>query len=189
MGETAVSVQSRCHYARTSRSRSAPQRSTMTELARLYAQIALLQRGPQDIPASMLVLAATVLGYFVINFAVSVMLPPFPGPWLGHLVVETLFTLAWYAVLLRISGRPERFAQTSSAIFGYQAVLAPIWIACMWMVSRVGKDSTWQLPVVVLSIVLFLWVVTVNTQILRAALEWPTIVGYLIIAAVFPAPR
>jgi heme A synthase len=48
--------------------------------------------------------------------------------------------------------------------------------------------------------VLFLWVVTVNTQILRAALEWPPIacvglviaqvfVGYLIIAAVFPMSR
>ena len=171
----------------------------MTELVRLYAQIALLKRGPQDIPASMLVLVATVLGYFVINFALSVLLP-MPGPWVGQLVAETVFTLAWYALLLRLAGRPERFAQTSSAVFGYQAVLAPIWVTSMWIVSRVGKDPTWQFPAVVLAIGLFLWLVTVNTQILRAALEWPlfvcvgvvvaqVIVGYLIISALFPVPR
>jgi hypothetical protein len=172
----------------------------MTELMRLYAQIALLRRGPQDIPASTFVLIVTVLGYFVINFAVSLLLPPIPGPWLGHLGVEMLFTLAWYALLLRIAGKPERFAQTTSAVFGYQGVLAPIWIASMWLVGRAGKDPTWQFPIVMLSIMLFLWIVTVNTQILRAALEWPAIacvgivalqvvLGYLLLSTVFPVAR
>jgi hypothetical protein len=172
----------------------------MTELVRLYAQIALLRRGPQDIPGSSLVLIATVLGYFVINFAVSLALPPIQGPWFGHLVVEIIFMLIWYGMLLRLARKPERFNQTTSAVFGYQAVLAPIWIASMWMVSRAGKDPTWQFPLFMLAIVLFLWMVTVNSQILRAALEWPAVVcvaivavqivaGYLLLSTIFPPPR
>lgn len=172
----------------------------MTELVRLYAQIATLKRGPQDVPASTFVLAATVAGYFLVNLAVSLVLPPIAGPWFWHLVVEVLFLLAWYALLLRVARRPERFTQTASAVFGYQAVLAPIWIAAMWLVGKVARDPTWQFPVVILAIMLFLWIVTVNSQILRAALEWPAIacvalvalqvvVGYFVLAAVFPVPR
>jgi hypothetical protein len=172
----------------------------MTELVRLYADIALLRRGPQDVPASTLVLVATIAGYFIINFAVSLALPPIPGPWLPHLVVDTLFMLAWYALLLRIAGKSERFAQTTSAVFGYQGVLAPIWIASMWIVARAPKDSAWQLMIFGLAVVLFLWIVTVNSQILRAALEWPaaTCVGivalqvvasHLLLSALFPVPH
>jgi hypothetical protein len=35
----------------------------MRELVKLYTQIALLRRGPQDLPASALLLAFTILAY------------------------------------------------------------------------------------------------------------------------------
>src|SRR6516164_2180970 len=122
------------HYARRAR---IPK--DMSEFIRLYTQIALLRRGPQDLPASRLLLALTVAGYLAINFTVSSLLPQ-GGPWLEALLVATLFTLLWLA------GRPERTLQTTSAVFGFQAVLTPLVDSCAWLVRRFSEDSPWQIP-------------------------------------------
>src|SRR6516164_10676538 len=105
------------HYARRAR---IPK--DMSELIRLYAQIALLRRGPQDLPASRLLLALTVGAFLAVHFAVSSLLPP-DNRWPGILVVATLFTLLWYVLVLRLAGRPERTLQTTTAVFGFQTVL------------------------------------------------------------------
>jgi hypothetical protein len=144
----------------------------MRELVRLFAQIALMRRGPQDLPASAAVLAATAAGFVIINCLVSVALPPIPGPWFGHLVVEVVFTFVWYALLLQILRRPERFLQTTTAVFGYQAVLAPLWIAAVWLVRQFADDDTWRLPISVLGLAIVVWKVAVNASVLKAALEW-----------------
>src|SRR5579863_3792893 len=74
----------------------------MQELVRLFAQIALLRKGPQDLPASLALLGATAAVFVIINCAVSLVLPPIPGPWFWQLLIEVLFTYAWYALLLRL---------------------------------------------------------------------------------------
>src|SRR6266446_7635450 len=91
----------RAHYARP-----APAPEVMTELIQLFAQIALLRRGPQDLPASTLLLALTVLGYLGVNLVVSSVLPPVKG-WPAQVLVDTLFMLAWYVALLKLLGRSE----------------------------------------------------------------------------------
>lgn len=172
----------------------------MTELIRLFAQIALLRQGPQDVPASGLLLAATVLGYSVVNIAVSLVMPPIAGPWLKHLLVEIAFLLAWYALLLRFVGRPERYPQTATAVFGYQAVLSPLWIASSWLIQRFAEVPAWQFPVSLIGLVLLVWMIVVNSNILKSALEWPMascvalvilqiIAGQLLIFALFPPPQ
>ena len=146
----------------------------MKELVRLFVQIALMRKGPQDLPASSALLAATAAGFFAINCLVSFMLPPIPGPWFGHLVVEVAFIFLWYALLLRLLRRPERFVQTTTAVFGYLAVLAPVWIGTVWLVRRLADDDTWRLPVAVLGLVVIVWRLAANAHVLKAALEWGT---------------
>jgi hypothetical protein len=155
----------------------------MKELVRLFVQIALMRRGPQDLPASATVLAATAAGYFLINCVVSAVLPPIKGPWFGHLIVDVLFTLAWYALLLRIIGRPERFLQTSTAVFGYQAVLSPFWIASIWLIQQFAEGDAWRFPVVMLGLAIVVWLVAANARVLKAALEWamPSCVALVIL--------
>ena len=70
----------------------------------------------------------------LLSAAVSAALPALPGPWIAHLLVEALFTVVWYWLLLRVFGKPERFLQTTSAVFGYQTVIAPLMIASTWLV-------------------------------------------------------
>jgi hypothetical protein len=171
----------------------------MGEFIRLYAQIALLRRGPQDLPASPLLLVLTVGAFLAVNFAVSSVLPP-DGHWHESLLVATLFTLLWYVLLLRLAGRPERTLQTTTAVFGFQTVLAPLVIACGWLIRRIGEGSPWQLPVVCAGLLVLAWVIAANSYIVKVALEWSvsssvvlvileTVVGWLLQLALLPSVK
>jgi len=144
----------------------------MTELLRLFTQIALLRKGPQDLPASPILLALTIFGYFVIHLVVGTALPPMPGPWINHLILDIVFTFCWYALLLYVAKKPERFLQTTTAVYGYQTVLSPLLVAALWLQRRFEQDSLWQFPVTLVSLALLIWIIAANSHIVKAALEW-----------------
>src|SRR5256714_13096653 len=156
----------RAHYARR-----APASEVMKELIQLFAQIALLRRGPQDLPASTRLLALTVSAYLGVNLVVSSVLPPVKS-WPAQVLVDTLFTLAWYVALLKLLGRSERILQTATAVFGLQGLLSPLLIASDWLMLRFGEDALWQVPVACAGLLLIIWLVAASSQIVKAALEW-----------------
>jgi hypothetical protein len=145
----------------------------MREVVRLFVQIALLRRGPQDLPASTLLLVATVIGYTAVIVVISSLLPP-ANAWNSQLLVYVLFTLAWYIGMLRLLGRPERTVQTITAVFGLQAVVSPPMIVSEWLMRRFGQDSDWQLPIAAGSLVLVIWLIAALSHVVKAALEWST---------------
>ena len=157
----------------------------MREAIRLYVQIALLRRGPQDLPVSRLLLILTVCGYAAVNALVSSVLPPGAG-WPPQLAVDVLFTLAWYAALLQLTGRSERFLQTATAVFGFRSVLSPLLIASEWLMRRYGQDTTWQLPIAVGGLALVIWLIAANSHVVKAALDWSSVASVaLVILQVF----
>ncbi len=159
----------------------------MQELIRLFTQIALLRRGPQDLPASVLLLVLTLVGYLAVNALMSAILPPVSG-WPLQLLADTLFTLAWYVALLQLVGRPERILQTGTAVFGFQIVLSPPLIASEWLMRRFGGDAMWQLPIAIVGLVLVVWLIAANGHVVKAALEWSrTSSIMLVIAQIFSA--
>jgi hypothetical protein len=183
----------RAHYARR-----APVSKDMREIIRLYTQIAVLRRGPQDVPASLLLLVLTVAGYLAVNYLVSSALPP-DDHWRAPLLVDTAFMLVWYVALLKLLGRPERILQTVTALFGFQSVLAPLLIATQWLMRRFGQDDSWQMAVTCLGLLLFAWLIAANSHVVKAALEWSgsasvalvilqLLAGWLVMFALF-APK
>ncbi|HEU4626065.1 MAG TPA: hypothetical protein VFS52_14955 [Steroidobacteraceae bacterium] len=152
----------------------------MTELLRLFTQIALSRKGPQDLPASPLLLGLTVLGYFLVNYVVNLLMPAVDA-WRLHLLVDVAFTLAWYSILLRAFGKPERFLQTATAIFGYQIVIAPLWIAAAYFLRRYTDNEVLQLPAALIGLALLFWVIRAGGYILKAALELPMIACVVLI--------
>jgi len=165
--------------------RSAPVLKAMTELVKLFTQIALLRRGPQDLPASLLLLVLTVLAYLVVNLLLYALLPPANAAELhafpAQLLVDTAFTLLWYVVLLRLAGRPERTLQTSTAVFGLQIVLTPLLCFESWLGPRVAQDTTWMVPVGLFAIVVAVWWIAANSHIVKAALEWSSTVSVVLV--------
>jgi hypothetical protein len=165
--------------------RSAPVLKAMWELVKLFTQIALLRRGPQDLPASMLLLALTVLAYLGMNIVMNSLLPaasvaavgakatdPDASSWPAQLLLDSAFTLVWYVGLLRVARRPERTLQTTTAVFGFQIVLAPLLFLSSWLWPRFMHDTTWGVPVALFGIVLLIWLIAANSHIVKAALEW-----------------
>ena len=160
-----------CTIGRPNYAQAVPVPKVMREVIRLYVQIALLRRGPQDLPASRLLLILTVCGYAAVNALVSSLLPPSTG-WPPQLAIDVLFTLAWYAALLQLTGRSERFLQTATAVFGFQTVLSPLLIGSEWLMRRFGQDTTWQLPIAVAALALVIWLIAANSHVVKAALDW-----------------
>ena len=173
----------------------------MKQLIQLFAQIALLRRGPQDLPASTLLLALTVSGYLCVNLVVSGLMPPVLGwPEPAQVLVDAVFTLAWYVALLKLFGRSERILQTATAVFGFQVVLSPLLIASDWLVLRFGQDALWQVPVVSAGLLLLIWLIAAYSQIVKAALEWSSpasvvlailqvLTGQMLLVALFPSAK
>jgi hypothetical protein len=169
----------------------------MKELFRVFTLIALSRKGPQDLPASPILLALTVVGYYLVNFGINLLMPAVDS-WRVHLIVDVAFTLGWYAVLLRAFGKPERFLQTATAMFGYQLVLAPLWIAAIYLSRRFTEDSVWQFPAAVIGLAIAIWIIRAGGYVLKAALELPMIAcvvlivlqilaGQLVLVALTPA--
>jgi len=144
----------------------------MKEIIQLFAAITVAKKGPQDVPASSALMLLTVLGYFAVNVVITIILPPMSIPWMLPLLIDIVFTLGWNFLLLRVVGRPERFMQTTTAVFGYRALLTPLWVLTMWLVTRFQNDPGWQFPIALVGLAVVIWVIAVNSHILKAALEW-----------------
>jgi hypothetical protein len=168
----------------------------MKEILRLFMQIALLRRGPQDLPASRLLLALTVIGYLAVNLVVESALQP-DYHWSGPLLADAAFMLLWYIGALRLAGRPERILQTVTAIFGFQGVLSPLLIGSEWLMRRFHDDATWQAAVTCMGLLLLAWLIAANSHIVKQALEWSgtasvalvilqIVAGWVVVFTLFP---
>jgi len=144
----------------------------MSDIVRLYARIALLRSGPQDVPASVLLLALTALAYAFANVLAKWLLPAVDAPWVLMLTLDVAFTLCWYALLLRAVRKPERFLQTATAVFGLRTLVAPLLLAAGGLLQHLGETNVWQLPVRTVCVALAIWFIAANSHVLRAALEW-----------------
>ncbi|MFI4913634.1 MAG: hypothetical protein ACHQAR_00345 [Steroidobacterales bacterium] len=145
----------------------------LSALARLYFDIAIWRRGPQDVPAVGILLPFTIAVYFLLNAALAGLGIEPARAWLEQLVVDVGFTALWYWALLALTRRRARYAQTVCAIFGYQAVLTPLSGLADFLVQRFGSDTVLQVPVYGVFFGLLLWTVIATAHILRAALERP----------------
>ena len=141
---------------------------------RVMIGIVRLKNGPEDLPVSapLLVLAIVLAA---IPDALTFAIVPTPAeisP--GLLIVIGVVTkLVWYGALLRLAGRPERFLQTLTAVFGYRIILAPALVFTGWFVVTYQKDPTWYVPATLLRSIVEIWALVILARILRSATQWP----------------
>jgi hypothetical protein len=177
---------------------SDPNPSGLVHLARLYTDIAFFRRGPEDVPFSRRSLGVTVIAYMLLSLALSSLMPAVPDSRFVLIVVDSALGLAWYWVVLKLAGRPERFLQTVAAIFGFQTVLQPAFVSVTWLFLTYMKDPVWQAPVSLLLLLLAIWMLAVNTRILKSATGWKqfacvavvmlqSLLGRFIETSLFPA--
>lgn len=107
---------------------------------RIFLDIVLWRRGPQDLPVSGLLLAVTVVAYVAVSIVQIALLDESASSWLFFLVVDPLLLAAWVWLLLRLYGKSERFLQTASAVFGTGAVLGlALYLPLQVLVMALGE--------------------------------------------------
>jgi hypothetical protein len=148
----------------------------MQALVRVFWDIALLRRGPRDVPASGALLVLTALAYAAIGALQSLLLD---GP--EHVLLRTVADLGLtggvFAACLALGGRRHRLLQTLTAVLGTSALLALPLLALQVAGWQHGPDGPVALLLELLQLPLLAWYVLVLGHIVRSALEAPLITG------------
>jgi len=146
-------------------------RSGVARLARLYVDIALWRRGPQDLPAVGILLPLTIGAYVLVSVALGELTPQLRPGWTPQVLSDAAFLALWYWLLLALARRRERYAQTAAALFGLQTVLAGPSIVCAWLLQRFAHDPVWLTLTYIGALAVLVWTMIAIGHVLRAALE------------------
>lgn len=146
----------------------------MVALIRLFIDIAMLRRGPEDAPHSVPVLVFTAAACFLVGVLLVFTLMPKPAGAAAALAADVLFTVGWFALLMRVFGRPERYVQTTIAILGCQLILTPSLLAVQALATRVPQDGVLVVLVVLFFLANVVWLLAAHARILKQALDQPT---------------
>ena len=110
------------------------------QFLRIFLDIVLWRRGPQDLPASSLLLAVSAAAYVAVSAVQLALLRESAATWLFFLVFDPLLLGSWVWLVLRLFGQAERFLQTASAMFGAGAVLGlGLYLPLQLVVSGLGQ--------------------------------------------------
>lgn len=160
---------------------------------RLFLDIVMHRRGPQDVPAGQGVFLVALAGYVVVGAAV--LWPSADGlsELLGQVGVDLVLLVGCCGGLLIATGRAARFGQTLTALFGTGALLSAAALPFVWIVARSLGDpgappETLPPPALLSTLALFgllLVSLLVTGHILRHALDWSYAAGVLAATAYF----
>ena len=149
----------------------------MNPLFKAFLDLCLFRAGPQDLPTSTWLRNATLVGYFLVSAALSILVVPEFSSLLAALLDTFLLALLAVGSLWLLSKR-ERINQTLTAIYGsgvlFNLAIAPLAIIYLSMDKQAG-------PLLATGITaLGLWNLAVLGNILRHALNLPLLAGMAI---------
>jgi hypothetical protein len=131
------------------------------------------RKGPEDMPASNVLLLAAIGGGVLLRLLMLLIPSPEPtGNPVVLIALELGICLAGVKLALRSAGHPDRFTQTATAILGCQLVMGPALLAGRWFMltylDHPGMGSVARLVYVVVAV----WLLAVTVRILRSATGW-----------------
>lgn len=166
-------------------------RIPMQALLKLFTDIVLHRRGPQDVPASPAVLWIALLAYVGLGSASLAIGAEDPGEVLGQIAVDLALVVGGFGILLVLAGKGHRLRQTLAALFGTGALLSAASLPFLWMAGPApgaGEEVTQGILLASLALVILLFAsLMVTGHILRSALDWPYAGGVLAAVVYFAA--
>ena len=149
-----------------------------------FVEIALLRKGPQDLPA-LGFLVALALG---LHIGVSILWVQIsPETMYEAAIGEVLNVVLLYLLvggLLRFVGQPSRFNATLSALLGSEAVISAAAIPAVLLIGMPQDPEQIGTPHMLLIVATAVWNITVMAHILRLATGLSRLVA-VAIAVVF----
>jgi hypothetical protein len=148
-------------------------RPVLIDALKIYLDILLLRRGPEDVPSSPSLLLATLALFITANVVLRSLVPPAQDVWPIGLAVSIAFGLLWYRMLLTVFGRPERYLQLVTAVFGVATLLSPLLVPLGSVLEARAQAEADPPAWTILLLPLLIFSVYVNARILGAAIERP----------------
>jgi hypothetical protein len=147
--------------------------------------IILLRGGPEQLPASTGLLAVVVALNVAVSALIYSLIPNAPNNWQTQLIVGTVVSLLWFRVAFSLANKPERFLQTSTAIFGITTLFIPALIPMIaTLLPYIEKPDPTVNPPAALSLlaaVLGIWLLIIQVRIVRSAFEWHLVAAIIFI--------
>jgi len=113
------------------------------QFLRIFIDIVLWRRGPQDLPVSGLLLAVAVAGYIAVSVVQLALLGESAATWLFFVIIDPLLFAAWVWLVLKVFSHPERFLQTATAVFGTGALLGiGLYLPLQLLATGLGQGPT-----------------------------------------------
>jgi len=146
-----------------------------------FVEICLLRKGPQDLPASAVLLRLVILFYVLSGLLVLMVGRTFADLFSIILLIalDIVILSGLIYAILQVLGFLSRFLQTLTALFGtgtlLQLLILPL---AVWMES-VGIDSTGVVLPWLLSQLLLIWSLVITGFILQQAFSVSRLAGLL----------
>ncbi len=155
------------------------------QFLRIFLDIVLWRRGPQDLPASPLLVWLTLVAYLAVSALQLLLLGESGFAWFLFLAVDPLLLTGSVWLLLRLYGRTERFQQTAAAVLGTGALLGLVlYLPLQMLLGALGlapSSGVAQLVALVLLVVFVL----VTGRILQLATDSSLFTGIAVALTYF----
>lgn len=137
----------------------------MYELALLFFQISIFQKGPQDVPASSFLLKLLLPVYVLLNYLILYLNGVLSSA-IWQILTDFALIVLFCWPLLYFAGKPARFQQTLAALIGTDIVMSFFALPAIATLNVHANDLAYFS---MLAMVLWHWLVT--GHIMRHALD------------------
>ena len=163
----------------------------MQTLFKLFFMIAILNKGPQDVPYSRFLLVSLLIIMFVTDLLQTQIPSVAPDGEVNLIRVAVFFVFAsvvYYGVvyvLMRSHGFASRAVQTITALVGVELVIKIVQIPLLLLVMMAGKNQGAVLLLYLLFLMTIGWGLVANVHIFRHALSISALRASVITLALF----
>ena len=133
---------------------------------RLFLDICLFRKGPEDVPASLFLLGLTLLGYALVGLFLLSFQTGF-GAALPQVLAEGVLNLVFVRFLVWIANKPHRFLQAAIALMGTDALISFLALPLLLAQGVEALARMTHLPLLVMTI----WHIAVSGMIFGRAVS------------------
>lgn len=162
----------------------APRDGCMNELARAIVDIALLRRGPEDLPASAFLLRLTLASYVLLGALGAAFYVSGPAELAAQTGLDLALVFGFFGLLLAFHRKTERFGQTMTAVLGTGSLLYLVRLPLDVWLDALPEGASATLPALCM-LLLAVWSIIITAHILNRALEIPFLGGVVLGVAFF----
>ena len=152
-------------------------------LARAMWQICTLRRGPQDLPASSMLMVLMLLLNAVASATLETIEIPATSAVMAAVIDAVVVVILIWA-LLQTTGKQNRFLQTVTAVAGTGLILSFFALPVVaWLAASVERRQDIGIPML-LWLAVFGWNLLVIAHVLRHAIDSNLVVGFVLAVAI-----